>query len=135
MRFRISVGSPAPLTQEKILAVNRASFPDCESALFDHERRIHAWLQEGRRVVTCLYIDVDTATIWNVCTDPLYRRRHLMSALMNETFRAVRTLFPVLCLHVRRENTVALRAYKKLRFRVAGPSFSGDAFLMTRRLV
>lgn len=131
MRFRISVGSPGPSIQEKILAVNRASFPGFGSCLFDNDRRIHAWLQERRRVLACLYIDIGTATIWNVCTDPVFRRRGLMSTLIGETLRAVRTLFPVLRLYVRKENKIALRGYKKLRFRVVGSN--DEAFLMTRK--
>jgi ribosomal protein S18 acetylase RimI-like enzyme len=132
MRFRVCVGPPAPSVQEKMLAVNRASFPDSGSDLFDSDRRIHAWLQDGRRVLSCLYIEPDTATVWNVCTDPLFRRLGLMSVLIKETLRAVRTVFPVLYLHVYKENTAAFRGYKKLRFRVVGPSFEG-AVLMSRK--
>ncbi|NDE14343.1 GNAT family N-acetyltransferase [bacterium] len=136
LRFRICTGSPASTVQKKILAVNRASFPDSGSAVFDHERRIHAWLQDDRRrVLSCLYIDLGTATVWNVCTDPSFRRQGLMSLLMKETLRAVRTLFPVLHLHVRKENKTALRAYKKLRFRVVGDSFAGEALRMSRKTI
>ena len=88
----------------------------------------------GFIIATCLYENVD---ILSIVVDPLYRRKHIASNLIDYLFGEIKDTVQVVTLEVAVNNESAINLYKKFGFEVINTRKKYyndvDGYLMGRR--
>jgi len=79
----------------------------------------HFWIEDQKKTII-IYLKYNLAehSLWNVCTDKLYRRQGFLFRLLDHALSVIRDR-PVY-LYVLTTNTIARKAYKKYGFRIVG---------------